>query len=61
MRVQVEYLWIDGNKPTAKLRSKTKLIEDSVIPLLNNFQYGVLMVLQQIRLQATIAIACYVL
>jgi len=26
--IQAEYIWIDGQKPTAKLRSKTKIIED---------------------------------
>ena len=26
-KIMVEYIWIDGNKPTAKLRSKTKIIE----------------------------------
>ncbi len=26
MRIQVEYLWIDGTKPTQKLRSKTRVL-----------------------------------
>ena len=25
-----EYIWIDGYKPTAKLRSKTKIVEDKI-------------------------------
>ena len=28
--VKAEYIWIDGHKPTAKLRSKTKVIDGSV-------------------------------
>jgi glutamine synthetase len=30
MAYKAEYIWVDGTKPTAKLRSKTKIIEDSV-------------------------------
>ena len=26
----VEYIWIDGNQPTAKLRSKTKVVDHEV-------------------------------
>ena len=29
-KVMVEYIWIDGQKPTAKLRSKTKIVEHPV-------------------------------
>ncbi|MEE8335667.1 MAG: glutamine synthetase GlnII [Candidatus Neomarinimicrobiota bacterium] len=29
-RIKAEYIWIDGHKPTAKLRSKTKILEDAV-------------------------------
>ena len=29
---KAEYIWIDGAEPTAKLRSKTKIIEDGVEP-----------------------------
>ena len=29
-RIKAEYIWIDGHKPTAKLRSKTKIIDDPV-------------------------------
>ena len=29
---KAEYIWIDGAEPTAKLRSKTKVIEDGVEP-----------------------------
>src|SRR2546430_7291818 len=27
-KITAEYIWIDGQKPTAKLRSKTKVIDD---------------------------------
>ena len=27
MAYRAEYIWIDGQKPTAKLRSKTKIVE----------------------------------
>ena len=30
-KIMVEYIWIDGNQPTAKLRSKTKII-NSLVP-----------------------------
>ena len=29
-RVMAEYIWIDGHKPTAKLRSKTKILDKKV-------------------------------
>lgn len=29
-RIKAEYLWLDGGKPTAKLRSKTKILEGRV-------------------------------
>ncbi len=32
-KIKAEYLWIDGHKPTAKLRSKTKIIDDKVSSL----------------------------
>ena len=32
MPYKAEYIWIDGAEPTAKLRSKTKVIEDGVEP-----------------------------
>jgi glutamine synthetase len=28
MPYRAEYIWIDGQKPTAKLRSKTKIVPD---------------------------------
>ncbi|MEX1271171.1 MAG: glutamine synthetase beta-grasp domain-containing protein, partial [Acidimicrobiia bacterium] len=30
--IRAEYIWIDGNKPTQKLRSKTKIIENGSEP-----------------------------
>ena len=32
MRYRAEYIWIDGQKPTAKLRSKTKIVPDGEDP-----------------------------
>ena len=29
-KIKAEYIWIDGHKPTAKLRSKTKIIDGPV-------------------------------
>ena len=29
-RIKAEYIWIDGNKPTPKLRSKTKILNETV-------------------------------
>lgn len=29
-RIRAEYIWIDGQKPTAKLRSKTKILDGSM-------------------------------
>lgn len=31
-KITLEYVWIDGQKPTAKLRSKTKVINDIDLP-----------------------------
>jgi len=32
-----EYIWIDGNKPTASLRSKTRVLDDANIPASTHF------------------------
>jgi glutamine synthetase len=32
MSYKAEYIWIDGTQPTAKLRSKTKIVEDGAEP-----------------------------
>jgi len=29
-KIMVEYIWIDGNQPTAKLRSKTKIVDNNI-------------------------------
>ena len=29
-KIMVEYIWIDGHQPTAKLRSKTKVVDHEV-------------------------------
>ena len=36
MAYKAEYIWVDGTEPTAKLRSKTKIIADGVpdLPML---------------------------
>ena len=33
MAYKAEYIWVDGTAPTAKLRSKTKILEDGVTDL----------------------------
>ncbi|MFE2546258.1 glutamine synthetase, partial [Actinacidiphila glaucinigra] len=32
MAFRAEYIWIDGTEPTAKLRSKTKILADGAEP-----------------------------
>ena len=32
MKIRAEYIWIDGQKPTAKMRSKTKILDVKDIP-----------------------------
>jgi len=32
-RIKAEYIWIDGHKPTSKLRSKTKILDSEVTEL----------------------------
>jgi glutamine synthetase len=39
-RVKAEYIWIDGHLPTAKLRSKTKIIDGEVTSLENLPDWG---------------------
>jgi glutamine synthetase len=34
---RAEYIWIDGTKPTAKLRSKTKIVDDDARPAIWGF------------------------
>ena len=34
-KVKAEYIWMDGHKPTQKLRSKTKVIEGPVNSIKN--------------------------
>ena len=40
MKIKAEYIWIDGKTPTAKLRSKTKIMDQGK----PNLQFGDLMV-----------------
>ena len=37
MSVLAEYIWIDGNHPTASLRAKTKVLSDPSIPASTTF------------------------
>ena len=37
MTVLAEYIWIDGNHPTASLRAKTKVLDDPSIPASTSF------------------------
>ena len=32
MKIKAEYIWIDGKTPTAKLRSKTKIMDQGTEP-----------------------------
>ena len=40
VKIKAEYIWIDGNIPTAKLRSKTKIIESEVKDLSDLPEWG---------------------
>ncbi len=40
MKITAEYIWIDGQKPTAKLRSKTKILEGPVKSLADIPDWG---------------------
>jgi hypothetical protein len=37
MKIKAEYIWIDGQTPTAYLRSKTKVMEQGIEPPLWGF------------------------
>src|SRR5260221_13255379 len=39
-KIRAEYIWIDGQKPTAKLRSKTKIIDGPVKTLNEHPEWG---------------------
>jgi len=39
-RVRAEYIWIDGHKPTAKLRSKTKILDGTVTEVSDLPEWG---------------------
>lgn len=40
VKVMAEYIWIDGQKPTAKMRSKTKILEGPVASLADLPKWG---------------------
>lgn len=39
-KIMAEYIWLDGKKPTAKLRSKTKILEENVDGLADLPEWG---------------------
>ena len=39
-KVRAEYIWIDGHKPTAKLRSKTKVLDGTVTKVSDLPEWG---------------------
>ena len=39
-KVRAEYIWIDGHKPTAKLRSKTKVLDGIVTKVSDLPEWG---------------------
>ena len=39
-RIKAEYIWIDGTTPTAKLRSKTKILPEPIVELAQIPQWG---------------------
>ena len=39
-KIRAEYIWIDGHKPTAKLRSKTKVLDGSVTEVSDLPEWG---------------------
>ena len=55
-KIMVEYIWIDGNQPTAKLRSKTKVVSKEINSPSDLPDWS-LMVLVQCRLKVISAIA----
>ena len=40
MKIKIEYIWMDGHVPTAKLRSKTKVIEGPVTDISEIPEWG---------------------
>ena len=57
LKTKAEYIWLDGHKPTQKLRSKTKVIGGS-IEKVEDLPSGALMAQVQIRLRGKIVTAC---
>ena len=39
-KIIAEYIWIDGNRPTPKLRSKTKIIDGPITELAQIPEWG---------------------
>ena len=40
MKIKAEYIWMDGHKPTEKLRSKTKILNEKVDNINNLPMWG---------------------
>ena len=55
--VKLEYIWLDGYKPTQSLRSKTK-IEKDFSGKLEDLPIGLLMVHRPNRRRAVLQIVC---
>ena len=49
-KVKAEYIWLDGHKPTSKLRSKTKIIDGPVKTVAGIPQWGLMDPVQNKRL-----------
>jgi hypothetical protein len=54
---KLEYIWLDGTKPTQVLRSKTKIVR-TLVARSKNAQSGASTAAQQIRLRADHLTAC---
>ncbi len=39
-RIKAEYIWMDGHKPTSKLRSKTKIVEGPISKITDLPEWG---------------------
>ena len=39
-RIKAEYIWMDGHKPTSKLRSKTRIVDSPVKKLEDLPEWG---------------------
>ena len=49
MPYKAEYIWIDGTQPTAKMRSKTKVIADGKAPGIWGFDLSLIHISEPTR------------